>query len=91
MASDIGIDELYIPATSLQTQASLNTIGEWTDLNKMKINENKTNYMLFTRSEPEVATRLALNDQTIDRIEETKLVGIWVTTWLDWQKKRGNM
>ena len=92
MASDIGIDELYIPAGSLQTQASLNTIGEWTELNKMKINENKTNYMLFSRSETEVATRLALNNQTIDRIEETKLVGIWVTTWLDWQKKyKGNM
>ena len=33
-----------------------------------------------------MATRLTLNGQTIDRIEETKLVGVWVTTWLDWQK-----
>ena len=42
--------------------------------------------MAFSRSDTEMATRLTLNGQTIDRIEETKLVGVWVTTWLDWNK-----
>ena len=40
--------------------------------------------MLFSRSETEVATRLSLNGNTLDRIEEVKLVGVWITTWLDW-------
>ena len=33
-----------------------------------------------------MATRLTLNGLTFDRIEETQLVGVWVTTWLDWNK-----
>ena len=33
VASDIGIDELYIPANSLKTQGNLNNISEWTDVN----------------------------------------------------------
>ena len=31
---------------------------------------------------------LTLNHKTIDRIEEIKLVGVWLTTWLDWDKNR---
>ena len=42
--------------------------------------------MVFSRSDTEFATRLSLNGRTIDRIEETKLVGVWLTTWLDWDK-----
>jgi hypothetical protein len=52
----------------------------------MKLNEQKTNYIVFSRSETEFATRLTLNNKTIDRIEEIKLVGVWLTTWLDWDK-----
>ena len=63
-------------ATNLKTQDNLNTIADWTVQNKMKLNEDKTNYMVFCRSENEMATRL----------EEVKLVGVWLTTWLDWDK-----
>jgi hypothetical protein len=52
----------------------------------MKLNETKTNYMVFSRSETEIATRMTVNSKTIDRIEEIKLVGVWLTTWLDWDK-----
>ena len=27
-----------------------------------------------------------MNENTLDRIEEIKLVGVWITTWLDWDK-----
>ena len=86
MASDIGIDELYVPASSLKTQDNLNDIAAWTTNNLMKINEDKTKYMVFSRSETEVATRLTVNENTIERIEEIKLLGVWITSWLDWDK-----
>ena len=86
VASDIGIDEQYVCATNLKTQDNLNTIADWTVQNKMKLNEDKTNYMVFSRSETEMATRLTVNNKTIDRIEEVKLVGVWLTTWIDWDK-----
>ena len=86
VASDIGIDEMYVPPTSLNTQETLNKIADWTDVNKMQLNKEKTNYMIFSRSETEFATRLTLEGNTLDRVEETKLVGVWLTTWLDWDK-----
>ena len=42
--------------------------------------------MVFSRSETEFSTRLSIKGETIDRIEEAKIVGVWVTTWLDWDK-----
>jgi hypothetical protein len=86
VASDIGIDEMYVSANNLKTQENLNSISDWTTQNLMKLNEQKCNYMVFSRSETEVATRLSLNGNTLDRIEEIKLVGVWITTWLDWEK-----
>ena len=52
----------------------------------MKLNTDKTNCMVFLRSETEFATRFQVNGKTIDRIEETKLVRVWLTTWLNWEK-----
>ena len=91
VASDVGVDELYVPASSLKTQDNLNKIADWTTTNMMKLNEDKTSYMVFSRSETEFATRLTVNGKTIDRIEETKLVGVWLTTLLDWEKNTKEM
>ena len=77
---------MYVEASNLKTQENLDTIANWTTQNVMKLNEEKCKYMLFSRSETEVATRLTLNNNTLERIEETKLVGVWITTWLDWEK-----
>lgn len=86
VASDIGIDELYVPATSFKTQDNINQIQEWTTDNLMQLNGLKSSYMIFSRSSTEFATRLTLNNNTLDRIEAIKLVGVWVTTFLDWDK-----
>ena len=42
--------------------------------------------MVFSRSDTEFATRLSLNSKTLDRVEAVKLVGVWVDTWLDWER-----
>ena len=42
--------------------------------------------MIFSRSDTEVATRLSLNGETLERIEAVKLVGVWLTTYLDWER-----
>ena len=86
VANDIGTDEQFIAAKHLKRQEHLNDIAKLTTDNKMKLNEKKSNYMVFSRSSTEIATRLTLNDLTLDRIEEVKILGLWVTTWLDWEK-----
>ena len=47
--------------------------------------------MIFTRSMTEIATRLKINNEMIERIEEVKLLGLWITTWLDWDKNTREM
>ena len=50
VASDIGIDQLFLPASSYDTQQQLDSISEWTDVNLMRLNEEKSNYMIFSRT-----------------------------------------
>ena len=41
--------------------------------------------MLISRSYTDVSTRIRLNDQTLERIHATKLLGVWITDTLDWE------
>ena len=85
VASDIGIDQQYLPATAYSTQDHLNQAVNWTNENLMRINEAKCNYMIFTRS-TDFATRLSINGNTIDRVQFSKLLGLWISEDLSWSK-----
>ena len=50
-ASDIGIDEQFLPPDSNPTQGNLDYVSDWTDENIMQLNEKKCNFMIFSRSE----------------------------------------
>ena len=85
VASDIGIDQQYLPATAYSTQDHLNQAVNWRNENLMRINEAKCNYMIFTRS-TDFATRLSINGNTIDRVQFSKLLGLWISEDLSWSK-----
>ena len=70
VASDIGIDEYYVPPTSLKTQDNVNQIADWTTENKMKLNKDKSSYMVFSRSNTEFSTIITMNGNTLDIVEE---------------------
>jgi hypothetical protein len=84
--SDIGVDQLYLPPESFNTQRSLDKISAWTDKNLMRINADKTNYMVFSRSLSDFATRLHLNNSKIDQVPTAKIVGVWLQSNLKWDK-----
>ena len=86
VASDIGIDQEYLPASSYNTQDSLNYISNWTRENLMKLNEAKSNYMIFTRTGTNFATRLGINNKNLDQIAVTKLLGVWISEDLSWSR-----
>ena len=48
VASDIGIHQKYLPATSFPMQNSLDWVSNWTKDNRMKLTEAKCSYMLFS-------------------------------------------
>ena len=86
VASDIGIDDMFLPPDSYPTQSNLNTISKWTEENLMQLNEDKCNYMVFSRSETKISTRLSINNTNLERISATKLLGVWLTDDLAWSR-----
>ena len=50
VASDIGLGQKYAPSESYPMQDQLNNIANWTEENLMKLNEQKCNYLIFSKS-----------------------------------------
>ena len=87
IASDIGTDQLYLPASSYTTQSCLDYISNWTTENLMKLNVEKCNYMVFSRSKTQFGTRLTINNEKLEKISVTKILGLWKSEDLSWAKK----
>ena len=86
VASDIGIDQSYLPLEGSISQQNLTKISGWTSNNLMKLNRDKTNYLVFTRSRQDFATRLQLDEQVLQRKKTTKILGVWLQEDGGWQK-----
>ena len=86
VASDIGIGQSFLPPQKCQTQVNLNTIATWTDENLMKMNEAKSNYLVFTRSKEKFATRFTLNNKHLEKLQITKILGVWLSEDGSWAK-----
>ena len=86
VASDVGIDDKYLPASAYQTQDHLDYISNWTQMNLMRLNETKSNYMIFTRSKESFATRLSMNGVTLDKMPVTKMLGMWISEDMSWSR-----
>ena len=86
VASDIGTDEKFLPPETFPTQDTLDSVSSWTQKNLMKMNEKKSNYMIFSRSQEKFSTRLALNGVCLKKVNATKLLGVWLTDDLSWSK-----
>ena len=52
----------------------------------MKINEDKTKYMIFSKSQEKFATRITMNNKTLNRTHEMKHLGVWLNETLTWDK-----
>ena len=86
VASDVGVDNQFLPAEHYQMQDNLHFISNWTKDNLMKINEEKCNYMVFSRSEVQFATRLTMNSVKLDRVNECKILGLYISDDLSWSR-----
>ena len=86
VASDIGIDQKYLPAVSYPTQDTINYISNWTGDNLMKLNVAKSNYMTFTRTEEVFATRLSIGNSKLDQVPVSQILGLWISEDLTWTK-----
>ena len=75
----------FLPPNQFKTQSYLENINKWSSQNEVKINEKKSNYIIFTRCQTEFVTRLKINNKNIDQMHAIKLLGVWITEDLSWQ------
>ena len=85
--SDIPSHNQIIPADNLKSQQHLQVINNWTKKKKMKLNEKKTKNMIFNFTKKfQFATKMSVNNEPIDTVRETKLLGTHLTEDLKWDK-----
>ena len=90
--NDLPQHNQFIPPENLKSQNWLNTISNWTDEKKMKINERKTKTMIFNYTDKyQFTTRLAINNNPKEVNKSTKLLGTIITDNLRWDENCNNL
>ena len=84
IASDIGTNQKYLSPKHLKMQPHLDNIQSWTESNKMKLNYEKSNFIIFTRAQTDFTTRLTLGNNNLEQVSAIKLLGVWITEDLSW-------
>ena len=83
--TDIPVHNQYIPANNLKSQDWLNQINSWTLGKQMMVNEKKTKCMIFNFTKNhKFTTRLTINNEPIEVIDSTKLLGTVISNDLSW-------
>ena len=82
---DCTIYEVVTKGESSMLQNELNKIIEWTNSNNMKINVTKTKELSISFLKNSLpAERLTVNNQSLDPIRSSKLLGVNLSTDLKW-------
>ena len=90
--SDMAVDSQFLSSTNYKTQQHLDNVSQWTESKQMKLNCDKTKYMIITFcSSSIIQTRLYLNEMLLDQVRETKLLGVIITDDLKWHKNTENL
>ena len=85
--SNIPSHNQIISAENLESQKHLHVINEWTKKKQMKLNEKKTKNMIFNFTRKyQFTTNMSVNQQPIEIVRETRLLGTIVTQDLKWNK-----
>ena len=77
VASDIGIDNKYLPPENIMSQQYIHNIEQWTHNKQMKLNVEKSKYMLinFTKKY-QVNKRLNMEQELLQQVNQTRLLGL---------------
>ena len=78
VASDVGINQKFLPSSHIQSQENLNQIQRWTHKKKRKLNVEKSKLMVFNfTNKSQFATSLYLENVLLETITEIKLLAKW--------------
>jgi hypothetical protein len=103
MVSDYFLTTIFADDTSLfssgndittltqQANTDLTKINEWLQCNKLSLNVSKSNYMLFSKRDLTTDISISINDQQIQRVQNTKFLGIVLDEKLTWKEHISNV
>ena len=87
--SDLPTHNQFIPAEHLKSQEYLTRIMEWTEKQKMILNQKKTKVMIFNFTENyQFTTRLEMNSENLEVVSQAKLLGVIITNDLKWDSNK---
>ena len=76
-----------LPSNISKVQEQLDEIDGYAKINEMKINKNKTKVMLFNTAKlKDFTPKLEIDGDPIDVVEEIKLLGVKLTSDLNWNE-----
>ena len=83
--NNIPVHNQIIRADKLKSQQYIQEISDWTDRNKMVLNIKKTKNMIinFTNNY-QFTTSLNIKGQSLEIVNEHKVLGTWLTSDLKW-------
>ena len=92
VSSDIFENNQFIPPTNLKSQDILDEISLWTKNQKMVINQKKSKCLIFNYTRNyKFSTRLAIEGNVLETVDEAKLLGTIVSNDLKWGKNTENI
>ena len=84
--NDIKVGNMYVASENIKSQEYLNQIEQWTKDKKMKLNCSKSKYMIFNFTQNyQMCTRLKLENNSLEQVSETRLLGVILDNQLSWQ------
>ena len=87
VSSNLPCHNQMIPRDNLKSQQYLDSIQKWTEDKKMVLNEKKTKNIIFNFSKSnQFVTDLKLKNEELEVVNETKLLGVFITSDLKWNK-----
>jgi len=64
--SDVTTEHFFLHSQDIEMQRKLDSISNWSNKNKMMINERKTKFIPLSRSKSEFTSRLYLNEAPLE-------------------------
>ena len=84
--SDVAIDRDFLPMENTKSHEYLEAISSWTHDNQMKINTEKSKYMIINFTENyQFSTRLTIEDKPLQQVREARLLGVLISDDLSWK------
>ena len=75
----------FLPQSNSNSQSHLDKISHWTNKNLMKLNAEKSKYMVVNFTDKyQFSTRLTLENKLLEQVKETCLLGVVLNEKLTW-------